>query len=65
MFCSFYPLADKTNNERLPKPLFQGHTKIALCVFKRYENVSVDHRLLMHKKEYFEKPAGAGTEPVH
>ena len=36
-----------------------------VCVFERYENVSVDQRLLMHEKEDFGKPAGAGTEPVH
>ena len=23
MFCSFHPLADKTNNEHLPKPFFK------------------------------------------
>ena len=36
-----------------------------ICVFERYENVSVGQRLLMHEKEDFGKPAGAGTEPVH
>ena len=33
--------------------------------FERYENVSVDQRLLMHKKEDFGKRRGAGTKPVN
>ena len=33
--------------------------------FERYENVSVDQRLLMHEKEDFGKRRGAGTKPVH
>ena len=32
MFWSFHPLADKTNNEHLRKPLFQGDTKIVLSI---------------------------------
>jgi len=27
MFCSFHPLADKTNNEHLPKPFFKDIRK--------------------------------------
>ena len=32
MFWSFHPLVDKTNNEHLRKPLFQGDTKIVLSI---------------------------------
>ena len=34
MFLSFHPLADETNNDHLPKPFFQGHSKIALTNLK-------------------------------
>ena len=54
-------LEDIANVRDLPKT--KAYRQI--CVFERYENVSVNQRLLMHEKEDFGKRRGTGTEPVH